>query len=37
METTSHTGHCLKNLVNVCYIETELYTKYMGAGQEWLK
>ena len=27
-ETASHAGHCL-------VIEIELYTKYMGARQEW--
>ena len=26
-ETASHAGHCPINLVNVQYIETELYTK----------
>ena len=30
VETASHAGHCPINLVNVRYIETELYTQYMG-------
>ena len=31
METASHAGHCLINLVNVRQSETKLYTKYMGS------
>ena len=31
VETTSHVGHCPINVVNVWYIVTKLYTKYMGS------
>ena len=37
VETASHTGHCPINLVNVWYIETKLYTKYMGTRARVMK
>ena len=37
METASHAGHCLINLVNVRESETELYTKYIGSRTRVMK